>query len=85
MRAGQEMGRIGHAVEYTGAGPLIRYQAEGGADLSPLPLHIPPPPPKQKHKKKAVQMLTGASVAFPAVNEVAEELRMLEVKCEMMK
>ena len=59
------MGLIDHCVEYTEAGPLIKYQDDGGEDVSPLPLFIPPAPPKAKTKKKAVQ-LPGAGQAEPS-------------------
>ena len=46
-------------MEYTEAGPLIRYEDDQGEDVSPLPLHIPSAPAKIKQKKKAVQMAGG--------------------------
>ena len=59
------MGLIEHCVEYTEAGPLIKYQDDEGEDVSPVPLFIPNAPPKAKIKKKAVQ-LPGAGLAEPS-------------------
>ena len=53
------MGLIDHCVEYTEAGPLIKYHSDEGEDISPLPLFIPSAPPRAKQKKKAVQMVAS--------------------------